>query len=49
MVASHWVKVLDAEASVLGILGVVLESSVAALETEGVALALCDILAQGLI
>jgi hypothetical protein len=34
-VATHWVEVLDAEAYVLGSSGVVLESSVAASETEG--------------
>jgi hypothetical protein len=43
MVAAHWVDVFDAEASVLGSSGVVLESSVAASETEGVALTLASV------
>jgi hypothetical protein len=42
MVDAHWVEVLDAEASVPGSSGVVLESSVTASKTEGVALALAS-------
>jgi hypothetical protein len=42
MVATRWVEVVAVEASTFGGLGVVLESSVAASETEGVALALAS-------
>jgi hypothetical protein len=42
MVASHWVEVPTAEASASGSSGVVLESSIAASGTEGVALALAS-------
>jgi hypothetical protein len=42
MVATHWVEVLDAEASVDGSLGMVLESSVTVSETEGATLALAS-------
>jgi hypothetical protein len=41
-VVAHWAEVLDAEASIPGSSGVVLESSVTALETEGPSLALAS-------
>jgi hypothetical protein len=40
--ATHWVEVLDAEASIPRSSAMALESLVAALETEGVALALAS-------
>jgi hypothetical protein len=42
-VVAHWVEVLDAEVSVPGSSDVVLECSVAVLETKGVALALASV------
>jgi hypothetical protein len=41
-VSAHWVEVLDAKGSVPGSSGVVLESLVAASETEGATLALAS-------
>jgi hypothetical protein len=43
MVATHWVEVVAVEASASGGSGVALESSVAALETEGATLALASV------
>jgi hypothetical protein len=43
MVAAHWVEVVAIEASAFGSSGVGLESSVAASETEGAALALTSV------
>jgi hypothetical protein len=43
MVAAHWIEVVAVEASASGGSGVALESSVAASETKGVALALASV------
>jgi hypothetical protein len=43
MVTAHWVEVVAVEASASGGSGVVLESSIAASETEGVTLALASV------